>query len=89
MQNLLQQADSVQFVPFSMLSVPSFGLIAMCICCFKAYVQFSNELNFHFLIEYLKTTDHGVTGSIPGTSTNFKCGLGLERGPPSLVRTIG
>ena len=26
---------------------------------------------------------------IPGTSTNFKCGLGLERGPPSLVRTIG
>ena len=20
---------------------------------------------------------------------NFKCGLGLERGPPSLVRTIG
>ena len=22
-------------------------------------------------------------------STNFKCGLGLERGPPSLVRTIG
>ena len=35
------------------------------------------------------TTDHGVAGSIPGTSTNFKCGLGLERGPPSLVRTIG
>ena len=30
-----------------------------------------------------------VAGSIPGTSTNFKCGLGLERGPPSLVRTIG
>ena len=23
------------------------------------------------------------------TSTNFKCGLNLERGPPSLVRTIG
>ena len=22
-------------------------------------------------------------------STNFKCGLGLERGSPSLVRTIG
>ena len=35
------------------------------------------------------TTDHEVAGSIPGTSTNFKCGLGLERGPPSLVRTIG
>ena len=28
-------------------------------------------------------------GVYPGTSTNFKCGLGLERGPPSLVRTIG
>ena len=35
------------------------------------------------------TTDHEVAGSIPGTSTNFKCGLGLERGAPSLVRTIG
>ena len=27
--------------------------------------------------------------SIPSTFTNFKCGLGLERGPSSLVRTIG
>ena len=35
------------------------------------------------------TTDHEIAVSIPGTSTNFKCGLGLERGPPSLVRTIG
>ena len=35
------------------------------------------------------TTDHEVAGSIPGTSTNFKCGLSLERGPPSLVRTTG
>ena len=35
------------------------------------------------------TTDHEVAGSIPGISTIFKCGLGLERGPPSLVRTIG
>ena len=34
-------------------------------------------------------TDHEVAGSIPVTSTNFKCGLGLERGPPSLVRKIG
>ena len=33
--------------------------------------------------------DNEVAGSIPGTSTNFKCGLGLERVPPSLVRTIG
>ena len=24
------------------------------------------------------TTDHEVVGSIPGTSTNFKCGLGRE-----------
>ena len=29
-----------------------------------------------------------VVGSIPITH-NFKCGLGLERGPLSLVRTIG
>ena len=32
---------------------------------------------------------HEVTGSIPGTFHNFKCGLGLERGLPRLVRTIG
>ena len=32
------------------------------------------------------TTDHEVAGSIPGTSTNFKCGLDVKRGPPSLVR---
>ena len=42
-----------------------------------------------YLILVCLTTDHEVAGSIPGTSTNFKCGLGLERGPPSLVRTIG
>ena len=43
------------------------------------------------LIKWLAclTTDHDVAGSIPGTFTNFKCGLGLERGPPNLVRTIG
>ena len=43
------------------------------------------------LVQWLAclTTDHAVAGSIPGTSTNFKCGLGLERGQPSLVRTIG
>ena len=35
------------------------------------------------------TTDHEVAGLIPDTSTNLKCGLGLERGLPSLVRTIG
>ena len=32
---------------------------------------------------------HEVAGSIPGTYTNFKCGLGPERGPANLVRTIG
>ena len=30
-----------------------------------------------------------VAGSIPGTSTNVKCELDLERGLPSFVRTIG
>ena len=35
------------------------------------------------------TTYHEVAGSIPGTSTNFRCGLGLERAPLSLARTIG
>ena len=25
------------------------------------------------------TTDYEVAGSIPGTSTNFKCGLGMKR----------
>ena len=35
------------------------------------------------------TIDHEVGGSILGISTNLKCGLGLERGPPSPVRTIG
>ena len=43
------------------------------------------------LVQWLAclTTDHEVTGSIPGISTNFKCGLGQGRGPPSLVSTIG
>ena len=33
----------------------------------------------------MSDSDHEVADSIPGTSTNFKCGLGLERGPPSLL----
>ena len=41
------------------------------------------------IVNICLTTDHGVAVSIPGSSTNFKCGLGLERGPASLVRTIG
>ena len=51
------------------------------------------EINMNFFWKYnglaCLTPDHEVAGSIPGTSRNFKCGLGLERGPPSLVRTIG
>ena len=35
------------------------------------------------------TTNHEVAGSIPGTSTNFKCGLDLERGARCLMKTIG
>ena len=53
----------------------------------------SFSLDLHtFILCYIYlclTTDHEVASSIPGTSTNFKCGLGLERGPPSLLRTIG
>ena len=41
------------------------------------------------LVVSMSDYDHEVAGLIPGTSTNFKCGLGLDRGPPSLVRTIG
>ena len=43
------------------------------------------------LVQWLAflTTDHEVAVSIPGTSTKFKCGLDLERGPPTLVRTVG
>ena len=43
------------------------------------------------LVKWLacKTTDRDVADSIPGISTNIKCGLILERGPPTLVRTIG
>ena len=34
-------------------------------------------------------SNHEVAGSVACISTNFKCELGLERSPPSLVRTIG
>ena len=37
----------------------------------------------------MSDSDHEDAGLIPGTPTNFKCRLGLERGPPSLVRAIG
>ena len=48
--------------------------------------QFFTSLVYEYTI---KINDHEVAGSIPGSSTNVKSGLGLERGPPSLVRTIG
>ena len=32
---------------------------------------------------FSKLQQVNLAGSIPGTSTNFKRGLGLERGPPS------
>ena len=44
---------------------------------------------FFISLKYCLVQDHEIAGSIPGNFTNFKCGLGLERGPPSLVRTIG
>ena len=42
-----------------------------------------------FVRLFRQYTDHEVAGSIPGTYRNFKYELGLERGPPSLVRTNG
>ena len=44
---------------------------------------------FDHLIDLGVTTDHEVAGSIAGTFTILKCGLGLERGPLILVRTTG
>ena len=41
----------------------------------------NNNNNFMYKISMIS--------HISAPSTNFKCGLGLERGPPSLVRTIG
>ena len=55
------------------------------------YIEILEWLSSRFdcLIGLVVTTDHEVAGSIPGASTNFKCGLGLEQGPPSLMRTMG
>ena len=41
------------------------------------------------LVVSMSDYDHEVAGSIPDTSTDFKCRLGLDRGPAGLVRTIG
>ena len=54
--------------------------------CFKILLVLTASL---VLGSACLTTDHEVAGSIPGTSTNFKCGLGLVRGTRNLVRTIG
>ena len=57
-------------------------------------VLLTTECQFLVVLDpHLGPTKHYLmltrrAGSIPGTSTNYKCGLGLERGPPSLVRTI-
>ena len=57
------------------------------ISCYKKIINI--KVQFLVFWSACLTTDHEVAGSIRGTNTNFKCGLGLERGPPSLVRTIG
>ena len=44
-------------------------------------IKIKSDINFCI-------TDHEVESSIPGTSEKLN-GLSLERGPPSLVRTIG
>ena len=48
-----------------------------------------HNITMNFNILTCLTTDHEVAGSISGTSINFKYGLGLEWGPPSLMETIG
>ena len=55
-----------------------------------AYVEFHDLPFCRVSVKILAflNTDHVVVGSILRTSMNFKCGLGLERGPRSLVRTI-
>ena len=63
----------------------------------KSVVECVNPLKIKVLINYyldrlvglgVCMSNHEVAGLILGTSTNFKCRLGLERGPPSLVRII-
>ena len=66
----------------------SFSFLAISLILLSAIVMLSISCSW-FILVYMSATDHEVAGSIPGTSTNFKSGLGLERGPPSLVRTIG
>ena len=62
------------------------------IWCIYRHIDLKQEM--HVIIQpnvglVVSMSDHEVAGSIPGTSTNFKFGIGLERGPPRLVSTIG
>ena len=59
------------------------------------FIAINTDLEFHINIEENVTINQVQNFKYLGVyinknpSTNFKCGLGLERGPPSLVRTIG
>ena len=59
--------------------------------CGHGWAGGRGEMISDMLVQWLAclTIAHEVAGSIPGTSTEFKCGLGLERGPPILARSIG
>ena len=70
------------------LLIDYFLLFLSLLNCYHYYYYYFLFIFFIFFTECL-TSDHEVAGSIPGTSTNFKCGLGLERGLPSPVRTTG
>ena len=89
-KNYTFDTDDVCMFKYSVVS-----LHVACLSSIQCSVQHSLFLFMFFyvfsLVQWLACliTDHEVAGSIPGTSTNFRCGLGRERGPPSLVRTIG
>ena len=64
-------------------------LISLSIELILDFFQFYFILFFSFFKgSACLTTDYEVAGSIPGIPT-FKCQVGLERGPPSFVSTIG
>ena len=77
------------------VALDTFYFISFLICFFLQTRSFKQPATiaafWAWVLIYLvvSMSDHEVAGSIHGTSTNFKCGLGLERGPPTLVRAIG